>query len=328
MSNLYLDRKGMGVREENGALRVQVPGCEPYSVPLKLVDHVVVAASVVCDTGTLQRSVAAGVGWILLHPRHEACSVGLCGIGGEPKRRIGQMRAVADAGFRERVQKRLVETKLYLQAGFLRRAAAGRNDLRAELWKGAGRLENAAQGLRSRDVAGEGDSRAGLRLLMGVEGAAANAYFVAFGQLFAPSLTFTCRNRRPPRDPVNVCLSLGYTLIHAEAVRAAALAGLEPALGFLHQPEARRESLACDLVETERATVEEFVYVLFRDGQLRPEHFRTSGMGEEAGGKRCLLGKAGRQAYYEGVEPVLEGARRRLRRRAEYLGRLVGRFHE
>ena len=54
--------------------------------------------------------------------------------------------------------------------------------------------------------------------LLGIEGAGAAAYFAGYRTLFPDSLQFEGRNRRPPRDPVNACLSLGYTMVHFEAV--------------------------------------------------------------------------------------------------------------
>jgi hypothetical protein len=63
------------------------------------------------------------------------------------------------------------------------------------------------------------------------------------------TLIFGGRNRRPPRDPANAVLSLGYTLLHFEAVRACYGAGLDPMIGFFHNLDFGRESLACDLVE-------------------------------------------------------------------------------
>ena len=54
--------------------------------------------------------------------------------------------------------------------------------------------------------------------LRGLEGAGAAAYFDGFGDLLPERLKFRSRNRRPPKDPVNAALSLGYTLLHAEAV--------------------------------------------------------------------------------------------------------------
>lgn len=151
---------------------------------------------------------------------------------------------------------------------------------------------------------------------MGLEGAAAAAYFSFYGELFAPALGFRTRNRRPPKDPVNACLSLGYTLLHMEASRTLAGAGLDPMLGFYHEPAAGRESLACDLVETERTRVDAWVWRMFRERELRVEHFRMAGGG-------CLLGKAGRARFYEGFEPELAAAQRRFRRLAEFVARAV-----
>ena len=95
------------------------------------------------------------------------------------------------------------------------------------------------------------------------------------------------RNRRPPRDPVNACLSLAYTLLHFEAVRMAHAAGLDPLLGFYHRPAFGRESLACDLIEPLRPAVDEWIWQQFSPGPLRPEHFSP-----DKGA--CLLGKTGR----------------------------------
>ena len=97
-----------------------------------------------------------------------------------------------------------------------------------------------------------------------MEGAAQAAYFRAYCSLFAEALAFNGRNRRPPRDPVNACLSLGYTLVHFEAARAAYAAGLDPFLGFFHEIAFGRESLACDLMEPVRPLVDAWLWEMFR----------------------------------------------------------------
>ena len=135
-----------------------------------------------------------------------------------------------------------------------------------------------------------------LHVLRGREGSAARAFFPAFATAFAPALDFAGRNRRPPRDPVNVCLSLGYTLAHAEALRIAARHGFDPTLGVFHDLAAGRESLACDLVEPVRPHVDGFAHRLFAEAILRPEDF--SGRGERG----CALGKTGRREFYRAFE--------------------------
>ena len=60
---------------------------------------------------------------------------------------------------------------------------------------------------------------------MGLEGAAAAAWYDWLGTWLAERgerrWRFNGRNRRPPRDPVNALLSLGYTLLAGEVLRAA-----------------------------------------------------------------------------------------------------------
>jgi CRISP-associated protein Cas1 len=152
-----------------------------------------------------------------------------------------------------------------------------------------------------------------LAALNGLEGAAAAAYFNAFQTLFAPALGFVGRRRRPPPDPVNTCLSLGYTLLLHEAVRETQIVGLDPMLGFLHVPERGRESLACDLVEPLRPHVDEWVWQRFAARELRPEHFTIMPDGA------CLMGKSARAAFYDQFESLVRGLRRLLRRQARQL---------
>jgi len=140
--------------------------------------------------------------------------------------------------------------------------------------------------------------------LRGIEGAGASAYFGGFTQLFAPALEFTGRNRRPPRDPVNACLSLAYTLLHFETVIACHGAGLDPFIGFYHEPAYGRESLACDLVEPLRPRVDAWTWELFRSKTLRSDHFSS----EQQNG--CLLDKRGRKLFYAEYERFIPPLRK------------------
>ena len=49
--------------------------------------------------------------------------------------------------------------------------------------------------------------------LRGFEGNAARVAFSIMRALISPEWNFTTRNRRPPADPVNALLSLGYTIL-------------------------------------------------------------------------------------------------------------------
>ena len=69
-----------------------------------------------------------------------------------------------------------------------------------------------------------------LDALRGVEGSASAAWFGLFGKLLTAPWQFTQRLRRPPPDPVNGLLSLGYTWLTTRTGARCEAAGLEIAL--------------------------------------------------------------------------------------------------
>lgn len=92
--------------------------------------------------------------------------------------------------------------------------------------------------------------------LRGLEGSGSAAYFSSFHQLIrADGFEFRSRNRRPPTDPVNALLSLGYALLRHEVQSAVNLVGFDPYLGYLHTQRYGRPSLALDLMEEFRPLV-------------------------------------------------------------------------
>ena len=66
---------------------------------------------------------------------------------------------------------------------------------------------------------------------------------------------FEGRNRRPPRDPVNALLSLGYSLLAKDLTVACFAVGFDPYVGFYHQPRFGRPALALDLMEPFRPLI-------------------------------------------------------------------------
>lgn len=110
--------------------------------------------------------------------------------------------------------------------------------------------------------------------LMGYEGHGANLYFQAYGSLLKGPFEFDKRTRRPPTDPVNSLLSLGYTLLSQNVHAMTEAAGLHTHFGNLHIPKPNRPSLVCDLVEEFRAmVVDALVAYLINSDIYKPEDF-------------------------------------------------------
>ncbi len=290
MTALFIDRKDARLSLDGGALRVQAGG-ESLSLPLGQIERIIVRGAATLDTGLLTRLWTQGIGLLLLSGRR---SEPTARFHGQPtndvRRRMAQTLAACDPDRAVAWAKPLVSAKLASQARALTRLAKARGAMRRD----ALAFDRAIGEMAPRILAATS-----LDALRGHEGAAARLYWSALVGAFAPSLGFAGRNRRPPRDPVNAALSLAYTIATFEAGKQAQRHGLDPMIGFLHAPSFGRESLACDLVEPLRPHIDVWIEGLFRERRLRGEHFTTGPDGA------CLLGKAGRAAFYRDLDTSL-----------------------
>ena len=131
--------------------------------------------------------------------------------------------------------------------------------------------------------------------LLGIEGAGARSYFSAFkGMLKSESMTFDFRrrNRRPPRDPVNALLSLLYAMLIKQATITILAVGLDPFLGFYHQPKYGKPALALDLAEEFRPLIGDSVCLgLINNGVLSDVDFiaRAGAVALTQAGRRKVL---------------------------------------
>ena len=116
--------------------------------------------------------------------------------------------------------------------------------------------------------------------LRGVEGAATSLWFCEFAGFFAGDWTFAGRNRRPPRDPVNSLLSLGYMQLYRRVVSRIEALGYEAALGALHEFRPGRQSMACDIMEPLRIpVVDRWVLSVCSQGIWKKSDFESTDAG-------------------------------------------------
>ena len=103
---------------------------------------------------------------------------------------------------------------------------------------------------------------------------------------------FNGRNRRPPRDPPNALLSLGYSMLAKELAGICHVVGLDPFLGFFHQPRYGRPALALDLMEEFRPLIADSVAIsLLNRHELDEKDFVNSTKG-------TFLSEKGRRAFW------------------------------
>ena len=167
-----------------------------------------------------------------------------------------------------------------------------------------------------KEMAGDAGRCNDLAQLLGVEGIAARCYFENFNGMLKTAtdidesnalidakdfqqtfrFDFKKRNRRPPRDPVNALLSLGYSVLSKDLTIACAAAGLDPYLGFYHQPRFGRPALALDLMEPFRPLIVESTVLSVINQQMVTERDFVSA------GNAVALTTSGRRSFFQAYE--------------------------
>ncbi len=121
---------------------------------------------------------------------------------------------------------------------------------------------------------------ADIAALDGVEGSAAREYFQLLMEFNRSEMAWPGRIKHPATDPLNALLSLAYTLIMNEISALLEGAGLDPYLGFLHQVDYGRPSLALDILEAFRHPVaDRLVLTLINKRLLEGGDFQSGGPG-------------------------------------------------
>ena len=109
--------------------------------------------------------------------------------------------------------------------------------------------------------------------LLGYEGSATREYYERIAMILPEAMQFTGRNRRPPRDPFNVLLSLGYSQLYTLLESVLHTRGLLPWQGFYHQPRGKHAALASDLMEPFRHFVERTALSVVLRGEITADDF-------------------------------------------------------
>ena len=182
--------------------------------------------------------------------------------------------------------KKLIEAKIHNQQVVVKRYLRNTNiDVEEELFQISNSLKK---------ISGVQE----LEQLIGYEGIASRSYFKILSKLLDEKWGFQGRNRRPPRDPVNSMLSLGYTILMYELYGEIENRGLNPYAGFLHQDKEQHPTLASDMMEEWRAVlVDSIVLSLVQGHEIEPEHFYYN---EES--EACMMTKEGLKIFLKKLE--------------------------
>jgi CRISP-associated protein Cas1 len=283
---LYVSEHGSRLSKSGESLIIKNKnGEEVETVPIKDLVHVTIMGNVQCSTQLLHTLMYNGiaVSYLTSHGR-------LIGVSSPLSTKNIQLRSKQFLRLQHpetalKLAQWIVQAKIHNQRTILRRNGKASKEVLSQL------MDLKKRALVTKNLAE----------LLGIEGLASKYYFSAFPSMLKSGLIqaeeiMNGRNRRPPKDPINAMLSLGYTLLLRDMIAVCAGVGLDSHFGFFHQEVPGRPSLALDLMETFRPIIVDSVVIkAWNTKQIQLEDFYI-------GDDSCLLKKSGRQAFFRAYE--------------------------
>jgi CRISPR-associated protein Cas1 len=264
MATLYVTEPGARIEKEYRRLLITKDDDVLLAVPLGRVSEVVLVGQVGATTPALLMLLDAGI------PLSFVTRTGqLRGRLAPPSPknlplRHAQYDRARDPDFCLAIGKAIVDGKLRNSRALAYRIRRSRPQIATDL------LARIEQAIGAVAQASDMDT------LRGIEGSAAKAYFEVLREALRPELTFEKRTRRPPRDPANALLGLGYTLLTQNLITACEVVGLDPYDGFFHADKYGRPALALDLVEEFRGpVVDSVVQLVINKRVVGPDDFEV-----------------------------------------------------
>ncbi|MBD2580132.1 CRISPR-associated endonuclease Cas1 [Oscillatoria sp. FACHB-1406] len=271
MTTLYITEQGSYLKAQNSQFRVFQGGELRCQIPVNRVSHVVLFGCCNVSHGAVRLALSRRIPVMYLSQRGRY--FGRLETEGQAKVNYlaQQVRRAEEPEFCRAQAEAIVRAKLHNSRVLLMRLNRRR---RSEKAKQA--IENIAQLMNDLPLAESMDA------LRGYEGKAATVYFQGLGSFFEETFSFERRTKRPPTDPINSLLSLGYTLLSQNVHSFVEAIGLHTHFGNLHVPRDNHPALVSDLVEEFRArAVDSLVAYLVNRKIFTPEDFTPA---DERGG--------------------------------------------
>ena len=271
MANLYVTEQGSHIRKTGDRIIVEKDTETLLDLPCSKIDSVLIFGNVQFTTQMVHELFEHGIEMALLTRSGRLVGQLTSPVTKNIELRMAQFRSYEDNEFRIDISRRIVKGKIGNCLALMRGFSYNHPD--TDLSSAAERIKNSLSGIDGADS---------IDALMGIEGSAARIYFGSFGRMILCDLAFPGRVKHPATDPVNALLSFGYTLVFNEIASLLDGLGFDPYLGFFHSVDYGRKSLASDLVEEFRASVDRFTLYLLNNRMIGENDFYTNPKG---GGK-------------------------------------------
>lgn len=269
MANLYITEQGSVLRKTGERLIVDKDGETLLDVPCDKVDAVLIFGNIQFTTQAVHELFEHGIEMALLTRRGRLVGQLTSPATKNIELRIAQFDKYHDEAFRLELSKIFVAGKISNCINLTKTFSYNHPEtgLEAETHD----MQTHLQGINNADS---------IARLMGREGIAARIYFSCFAKMILGAFKFEGRKKHPAPDPVNALLSFGYMLVFNEIASLLDGLGFDPYLGYFHTIEYGRPSLASDLLEEFRATIDRFTLFLINNRVFKESDFYKNPKGE------------------------------------------------
>ena len=132
--------------------------------------------------------------------------------------------------------------------------------------------------------------------LMSVEGRIRETYYRAFDIITDNKFPFVQRVKHPPDNAMNAMISFGNHLMYTAILREIYQTQLNPTISYLHEPGARRFSLALDISEIFKPIiVDRVIFSLINQNVITEEDFAKEL-------NYCYLNETGRKKFIKAFD--------------------------
>lgn len=293
MATLYVTEPGAYVEKEYDRIIITLQDEVLESIPIRKLEAIVLFGNIGITTPAINLLLLNGVN--LHYLSRSGKILGALQSFMKPGSQFfpKQYELLQSESFRVSFSKQIVCGKLSNYEVYLRRLIRNRSGLLDDLEQ-----KEATRIMRSPDLMDEIKEKViraeTIDEVLGLEGYGSKEYFNVYFNAFSSKseMRIRKRQRRPPKDPVNALLSLGYTLLSQTVLSAIIISKLDPFLGFFHTNKPGRPSLALDLMEEFRPIiVDSLVLTLVNKGIIKQEDFTR----DQNGAMR--LGKTGFKVF-------------------------------
>lgn len=289
MSTIYVKEQGAYIHKAGKRIEVTKNGRKLMSFPVANIEGISVIGNVQISTQALVSLMENGVNVSIFSYSGNLVGLAMADSSKNIFLRLSQYDAYQDIAARLRMAKRIVGNKIENQIQLMKKYRYKDYSPKEKLKK----IKKLQCSLENCNTLNE---------VLGIEGMCSNMYFSCFAHMVDCNFEFKGRSRRPPRDPINVILSLGYTFLTREVCVALETESFEVYLGFLHGIRYGRKSLALDIVEEFRQPiVDRFVIRSFNKRILNEFDFSL----EE---ERVILCEDGFEKFCREFESWISGA--------------------